>query len=837
MTDPEQSCGVDCTRRIFYNVAYSSATVGIKYGLTAYDAVDWCVNDNADWCPETINTTVSALASRVVKAVDVDFSNCCANCVLTNMDIISQKATLWAMEYTSILFDNVTVSNTTNVNTMQKSRNVLAHQPAPVIDERRLNEAMSSTTQSSTTTSGGGGGGGGGGGSSNSDDDDDDTSLLPWLAAPAVLIGPIIGAGVCVYDPVLCAAAKTKFITKLSTSAIKILPKISPLRNLFEFEAVSEASSATSQSSSIQSFMRFAARTADWIEHFGEPPVFMPDDVNPMLNFRRNSGFRPWHDRMERWLRGEVDVNSRESRFPLFNNDPRRRAWPRPRSPSSEPSNPDLDRPPAPWDSNSQRDSFPVDEAADGLRALYRDEQWNMQTQRLEQQTLRPTQPDAEITEYINSFGPDGPPDSRFPFDIMDSEGRVIERTWRDPNFLADFDASSRWLPEGENRFLFTTNEDIPQLNSLGEPLIASNQGIFWHVRPGDEPGTFWLERPEGGAPANPRTDFAMEPGSADWVLQQPLDSQANHDVQHPTPAIETPHATAHATPHGSPPTPSPSSEGSHQDADDHKDNGDRNDDNEHDKPGNDDDDDEHSTTNTASEKETKQPPTTLQTTTRPPKSHAAASPLKDTQVEATHETTSDPRPSTRSHASKTKFLTTTSPASTVTKTTTEKPSTTQLSMETPYDSVWDNPAASTNGALPPQQGDLNYHNPSNECFGSGHYLKNLPKQKQKQCEEDIMKMDPDATRDWVKEIMIEPCIIRDNGKTSSGSEAHALRNGQCHLTIQGFTKLEKMKWVIGMMPDACRIHGKDEKDIKLSSTQTCRDVRNNLAWMAGHNT
>ena len=108
---------------------------------------------------------------------------------------------------------------------------------------------------------------------------------------------------------------------------------------------------------------------------------------------------------------------------------------------------------------------------------MFRAERYNVRTNRIEQLTLR------EITDpaEINSFPP-GPLDhTRFkPFEQLDADCRVVGRVWRTTDGLEGM--AGEWI-RFNDRFM-RTQGGIPQLDGMGEPLLASDAGCMLSVEP-----------------------------------------------------------------------------------------------------------------------------------------------------------------------------------------------------------------------------------------------------------------------------------------------------------------------------------------------------------------
>ena len=229
-----QPCEANCMHRLFYRTAYSSAITGVEHAMSAYESFQWCAEDNKDWCPQVINTTVSAVAGNAVKTVPIDFENCGDQCLLTSLSTVSQNSALWAMRWAANAFNGTGNHNDNRVKKFHQSVWHLSNAKLAEIDTHKLNHAMSSHKSVHKPVHKP---------KSHSNKKHKDLAIgLPFLASPLALLGPFAVNKMYGADPVLCTAETLKHLRRLFDATKKILPKSDWLRFLSEKEASQAAS-------------------------------------------------------------------------------------------------------------------------------------------------------------------------------------------------------------------------------------------------------------------------------------------------------------------------------------------------------------------------------------------------------------------------------------------------------------------------------------------------------------------------------------------------------------------------------------------------------------------
>lgn len=103
----QPQCDSICVRRIFFEAAYASASLGVLEAMNAYQSFDWCVNEQQNWCPETMNSTLSAIAGRAATnaALSIDVQSCDDQCLVTSLPTITSKSAFSAMVWAEKTFN------------------------------------------------------------------------------------------------------------------------------------------------------------------------------------------------------------------------------------------------------------------------------------------------------------------------------------------------------------------------------------------------------------------------------------------------------------------------------------------------------------------------------------------------------------------------------------------------------------------------------------------------------------------------------------------------------------------------------------------------------------
>ncbi|KAF7192145.1 hypothetical protein HII31_06531 [Pseudocercospora fuligena] len=94
------TCDLICRSRIVYPVVYSSATIGISMVMTAQNSWDWC-NENSEMCKSSITSTCNMISEKLVADSRPNLleDKCDDNCLLKELELASQKAAYWAMDW------------------------------------------------------------------------------------------------------------------------------------------------------------------------------------------------------------------------------------------------------------------------------------------------------------------------------------------------------------------------------------------------------------------------------------------------------------------------------------------------------------------------------------------------------------------------------------------------------------------------------------------------------------------------------------------------------------------------------------------------------------------
>ncbi|KAK5123561.1 hypothetical protein LTR85_002599 [Meristemomyces frigidus] len=95
------TCDATCMRRFLYQTAYASGAAGVGLVMNAYDSAEWCVSDdNIDWCPQALNTTVSNIAGKAMNLTKISSDPsfvCGTECLLEQAAAISRQSAIHAM--------------------------------------------------------------------------------------------------------------------------------------------------------------------------------------------------------------------------------------------------------------------------------------------------------------------------------------------------------------------------------------------------------------------------------------------------------------------------------------------------------------------------------------------------------------------------------------------------------------------------------------------------------------------------------------------------------------------------------------------------------------------
>lgn len=233
IVNSSQPCDSDCVHRILYRTAYSSAASGVTEVLTACEAIDWCANDNKDWCPDAVNSTVSATAGHAIGAVSVDFHSCGDACLLSLLATIGQTSAVSAMRWAESLM-NGDMGQCVNQTQIQKLRQTiwyLGQQRPAVVDQEVLANAMAASPSNVSIHH-----------EQHSSRDKGLMIGLPFL--PSTVLAPFAANAVCATDAVLCESKTVEYLRRIFSAAKEVLPKASWLRYLIGSAAAEAATQA-----------------------------------------------------------------------------------------------------------------------------------------------------------------------------------------------------------------------------------------------------------------------------------------------------------------------------------------------------------------------------------------------------------------------------------------------------------------------------------------------------------------------------------------------------------------------------------------------------------------
>ena len=237
-------CDAICVRRLLYKTAYSSASVGAGMAMDAMGTRAWCTSDdNKNWCPDTLNATLSAIAGRIIDgngtAMPPDGSDvgAVARSLAEASRLAAIEAIVWAMHTvngsTTPAVDNSTLAFSASSAAMKRARQApaagsgnssssdaveklkwtvwqLSQNETGTVDSGDLQTAMDAEPNLGSDQDQALG--------ETTDDDDDGKKLLAGLTVgtgvPAALLGAFLGMKGCA-DPALCGPATAKYISRL----------------------------------------------------------------------------------------------------------------------------------------------------------------------------------------------------------------------------------------------------------------------------------------------------------------------------------------------------------------------------------------------------------------------------------------------------------------------------------------------------------------------------------------------------------------------------------------------------------------------------------------------
>ena len=228
------ACDTHCLQRVVYQTTYAAGSSTIGQALAAYNSSAWCTDErNVDWCPATINSTLSTIASAAVS--DIDFSaapvsystspgsevqsdNPSAFWLASELAKASDKAEMMAWSFASGTLDRKFAGNGTSVPLDRNDAAVLliaeivynistainATGNGSSIDKAAFQQALIQPRPAPNSTSL----------APPKKHQDNHLAGILGTTIPVGLIGSIIGLTACA-DPVLCGGKTASFLAKI----------------------------------------------------------------------------------------------------------------------------------------------------------------------------------------------------------------------------------------------------------------------------------------------------------------------------------------------------------------------------------------------------------------------------------------------------------------------------------------------------------------------------------------------------------------------------------------------------------------------------------------------
>ena len=238
------SCDSLCMRRLLYQTAYSSGAAGIGQVMDAYHSEKWCLSeDNKDWCPQAINSTVSSIATSVMNGTvippEVDNAQ-----FVQQLDTVGRQAAVDAM-----LWATQTVNGTKKwdeakswlhpfrnhkiVERMWWTIYHLQENATSTVDANALQTAMAAYQPPPKAS-----------GDDGDRDKDKKVPIIVSTTVPGTVFGGFLLAGAACKDPILCIPGSKEWVSKLLSSSTesKALSDSSWLRYLVDAGKAGKAS-------------------------------------------------------------------------------------------------------------------------------------------------------------------------------------------------------------------------------------------------------------------------------------------------------------------------------------------------------------------------------------------------------------------------------------------------------------------------------------------------------------------------------------------------------------------------------------------------------------------
>jgi hypothetical protein len=187
--------------RLLFKTSYSSAVEGINIVFGACKSYKWCASEARDWCPDAINSTLTSIADRVIAASpDIDYDNMKNITLLSTISSLSAKSERLAISWAqSLVNDSPVACGADHLEDLRKYQwyiseqegrieydadtfdKQIAEQDPGTTHESVFNESDQSVQEDNNNDD------------DDDDDDDDDWQIaLPFLAAPSLLLGPLV---------------------------------------------------------------------------------------------------------------------------------------------------------------------------------------------------------------------------------------------------------------------------------------------------------------------------------------------------------------------------------------------------------------------------------------------------------------------------------------------------------------------------------------------------------------------------------------------------------------------------------------------------------------------
>lgn len=96
-------CDRVCIYRLLYQAAFTAVSSGIEYGMVTHKSQDFCFKEDADRCPQLVESEMTAIASRS-SYLSMDYDACDSACLLTALNEVSRKGALYGMQFAEQLF-------------------------------------------------------------------------------------------------------------------------------------------------------------------------------------------------------------------------------------------------------------------------------------------------------------------------------------------------------------------------------------------------------------------------------------------------------------------------------------------------------------------------------------------------------------------------------------------------------------------------------------------------------------------------------------------------------------------------------------------------------------